>query len=75
MYSIQLDKKFKHLSRTCNTASEDIKAKIEQDVERKRRRTNRTFLQDYQDEIPFVRALLKNISIEQAAKELKENNK
>lgn len=74
MYSIKLDKKFKHLSRTCNNASGAIKAKMEQNVERKRRLANQAFLQDYQDEIPLVRALLKNISIEQAAKELKENN-
>jgi hypothetical protein len=74
MYSIKLDKKFKRLSRTCHTASEAIKAKIDQNVERKRRLANRAFLKDYQDEIPLVRASLKNISIEQSAKELKENN-
>lgn len=74
MYDIKLDKKFKRLSRTCNTASEAIKAKIDQNVERMRRLANWAFLQDYQAEIPLVRASLKNISIEQAAKELKENN-
>lgn len=74
MNSTELNKKFKRLFRTGNVASVAIKAKIGQNVERTRRLANQAFLQDYQDEIPLVRASLKNISIVQAAQELKESN-
>ena len=63
MYSIKLDKKFKHLSRTCNNASGAIKAKMEQNVESKRRLANPAFVHEYEAEQPLVRALLTHITI------------
>ena len=78
MITISIDKAFKKLSKTCAKASEAIKVKIESQNETRKlnreRRNNKKFLEGYKDEIPLARASLKGISIEQAAKEIKEVN-
>lgn len=76
MKQLNIDSAFKKLSKTLIKSSEAIREKIEQQNERKRANrelhNNKKFLELYKNEIPLVRASLKSISIEKAAKEIKE---
>lgn len=74
MNAVKIDKAFKKLSKTCSKASKDIKLKIEKQNEAKKKNQIKKFLDVYKDEIPLVRASLKRISIEQAAKEIQQSH-
>ena len=79
MKQLNIDQAFKKLSKTLIKSSEAICERIEQQNERKKAnrelQNNKKFLEGYKNEIPLVRASLSRISIEKAAKEIKEINK